>query len=229
MKIGGLQRISLIDYPGRICAIIFTQGCNLRCPYCHNPELVDPQRCGPLFSEEEVLAFLEKRKGRLDAVSITGGEPTLQPDLERFLQTLKGFGYLIKMDTNGSNPEVIEDLIQKRIVDFWAMDVKGPLDKYRQISGVAVDPGKIQKSISLIMAAGTEHEFRTTVVRSLLDRDDLVRVAKLIKGAKSYVLQGFVPVKTLNDDFLNEKTFSPEEFSALKEELEAEGMQVIVR
>jgi pyruvate formate lyase activating enzyme len=229
MKIGGLQKISLIDYPGKICAIIFTQGCNFRCPYCHNPELVDPQRYGPVFSEGEVLAFLEKRRGRLEAVSVTGGEPTLQPDLEDFLQTVKKLGYLIKLDTNGSSPEVIGNLIRKRLVDFWAMDVKGPLGKYRQLAGLAVDPTDIQKSIALIVAAGTEHEFRTTVVRSLLDHDDLAAVARLVQGAKSYVLQGFVPVKTLSDDFLHEDTYSPEEFSAFKEELEAEGLHVIIR
>jgi len=229
IKIGGLQKFSLIDYPGRICAIIFTQGCNFRCPYCHNPELVDPQRYGPVFSEEEVFAFLEKRKGMLDAVSITGGEPTLQPDLEDFLQTVKNFGYLIKLDTNGSNPAVIENLIKKQLVDFWAMDVKGPLEKYRQIAGVEVDHRKIRKSMALIIAAGTENEFRTTVVRSLLDHDDLAHVAKLIKGAKSYALQAFVPVKALNDDFLVEKTYLPEEFSAFKKEFESEGLHVIIR
>ncbi|MCK9365035.1 MAG: anaerobic ribonucleoside-triphosphate reductase activating protein [Syntrophales bacterium] len=229
IKIGGLQKFSLIDYPGRICAIIFTQGCNFRCPYCHNPELVDPQRYGPVFSEKDVLCFLEKRKGRLDAVSVTGGEPTLQPDLENFLQKVKELGYLVKLDTNGSNPEVIEKLIKRRLVDFWAMDVKGPLDKYRRIAGVDVNPGKIQKSIALIIAAGAEHEFRTTVVRSLLDHDDLVRVVNLIKGARFYVLQGFVPSKTLNSDFLTKKTYLSEEFSAFKKEFESEELRVIIR
>jgi pyruvate formate lyase activating enzyme len=229
MKIGGLQKFSLIDYPGKICAIVFTQGCNFRCPYCHNPELVDPSGYGPVLSEAEVISFLEKRTGKLDAVSITGGEPTLQPDLESFLQIVKKMGYLTKLDTNGSNPGVIENLMKKRLVDFWAMDVKAPLDKYQRVAGVKVDPREIQKSIALIIADVTEHEFRTTVVRSLLDHDDLVEIAKLIKGAKSFALQGFIPVKTLNEDFLSEKTYFPEEFSAFKEEFETEEMRVIVR
>ena len=229
IKIGGLQKFSLIDYPGRICAVVFTQGCNFRCPYCHNPELVDPQRYGPVFSEEEVFSFLEKRRGKLEAVSVTGGEPTLQPDLEDFLQKVKDFGYLVKLDTNGSSPAAIEKLIKRQLVDFWAMDVKGPLDKYRRIAGVDIDPGDIRRSISLIIAAGSEHEFRTTVVSSLLDHNDLARVVKLIKGAKYYALQGFVPVKTLSSDFLLETTYLPEEFSAFKKEFESEDLRVIIR
>jgi len=229
MKIGGLQKFSLIDYPGRICATIFTQGCNFRCPYCHNPELVDPQRYGPIFPEAEIFSFLEKRIGKLEAVAVTGGEPTLQPDLEDFLQKIKDSGYLVKLDTNGSNPGVIERLIKKRLVDFWAMDVKGPLEKYRQIAGVDLDLDDILKSIALIIAAGAEHEFRTTVVRSLLDRKDLAQVVKRIKGAKAYALQGFVPVKTLNDGFLNEDTYLPEEFSAFKKEFESEELRVTIR
>jgi pyruvate formate lyase activating enzyme len=229
MKIGGLQKISLIDYPGKICAIVFTQGCNFRCPYCHNPELVDPLRYGPVLSEAEVISFLGKRTGKLEAVSITGGEPTLQPDLEAFLQIVKNMGYLTKLDTNGSNPGVIENLMNKRLVDFWAMDVKAPLDKYQQVAGVKVDPREIQKSIALIIADGAEHEFRTTVVRSLLDHEDLVTIVKLIKGAKSFALQGFVPVKALNEHFLAENTYLPEEFSAFKKEFATRELRVIVR
>jgi pyruvate formate lyase activating enzyme len=229
MKIGGLQKVSLIDYPGRICAIIFTQGCNFRCPYCHNPELVDPKRFGPVFSEKEVLSFLEKRIGKLDAVSITGGEPTLQPDLEGFIETVREMGYAVKMDTNGSFPDVVERLITKKLVDFLAMDVKAPLEKYSWIAGVDVNIQDIQRSLSLIMDSGVEHEFRTTVVRSLLDIGDLLRIAKLLKNAKAYALQGFVPVKTLNDNFLEEKTYTPDEFSLFKKEIEKEGLHVIIR
>jgi pyruvate formate lyase activating enzyme len=229
MKIGGLQKFSLIDYPGKICAIVFTQGCNFRCPYCHNPELVDPRRYGPVFPEDEVLSFMEKRRGKLDAISITGGEPTLQPDLENFIAAIKNLGFFVKLDTNGSNPEVVERLAERRLVDFWAMDVKGPLEKYSRIAGVSVDTANIQKSISLIIASDAEHEFRTTVVRSLLSSDDLARIIKLIAGAKTCALQGFVPVKTLNDDFLHQETYSPEEFSAFKKEFDSEELHVIIR
>ena len=229
MKIGGLQKVSLIDYPGQICAIVFTQGCNFRCPYCHNPELVDPQRFGPVIPEEEVLAFLEKRIGKLDAVEITGGEPTIQHDLKDFIKKLKGIGYLVKLDSNGSNPGIVEELIKEKLIDYFAMDVKGPLEKYSQVAGVDVNIRDIQRSLSLIMDSGIEHEFRTTVVRSMLDLGDLLSIAKLLKSAKKYALQGFVPVKTLNGDFLDEKTYTPEEFSVFKKEIEKDGLHVLIR
>ena len=228
MKIGGLQKISLIDYPGRISAIVFTQGCNFRCPYCHNPELVDPAQYGPILSEEEVISFLEKRRGKLDAVTVTGGEPTLQPDLDRFLQEIKGMGYLTKIDTNGSNPDVLERLIRGRLVDYLAMDVKGPLQKYERIANVKVKTAKIRKSIELIMASGIEHEFRTTVVRSQLDNEDLIATSELLKRGL-YVLQSFVPAKSLDHEFLTEISYSPEEFADIQKNLESKHLRVLIR
>jgi pyruvate formate lyase activating enzyme len=228
MKIGGLQKISLIDYPGRISAIVFTQGCNFRCPYCHNPELVDPAQYGPILSEEEVISFLEKRRGKLDAVTVTGGEPTLQPDLDRFLQEIKGMGYLTKIDTNGSNPDVLERLIRGRLVDYLAMDVKGPLQKYERIANVKVKTAKIRRSIELITASGIEHEFRTTVVRSQLDNEDLIATAALLKKGL-YVLQSFVPAKSLDHEFLTEISYSPEEFADIQKKLESKRLRVFIR
>ena len=228
MKIGGLQKISLIDYPGRISAIVFTQGCNFRCPYCHNPELVDPAQYGPILSEEEVISFLEKRRGKLDAVTVTGGEPTLQPDLDRFLQEIKGMGYLTKIDTNGSNPDVLERLIRGRLVDYLAMDVKGPLQKYERIANVKVETAKIRRSIELITASGIEHEFRTTVVRSQLDNEDLIATAELLKKGL-YVLQSFVPAKSLDHKFLTEISYSPEEFADIQKKLESKRLRVFIR
>ena len=228
MKIGGLQKISLIDYPGRISAIVFTQGCNFRCPYCHNPELVDPAQYGPILSEEEVISFLEKRRGKLDAVTVTGGEPTLQPDLDRFLQEIKGMGYLTKIDTNGSNPDVLERLIRGRLVDYLAMDVKGPLQKYERIANVKVQTAKIRRSIELITASGIEHEFRTTVVRSQLDNEDLIATAELLKKGL-YVLQSFVPAKSLDHEFLTEISYSPEEFADIQKKLESKRLRVFIR
>jgi len=228
MKIGGLQKISLIDYPGRISAIVFTQGCNFRCPYCHNPELVDPAQYGPILSEEEVISFLEKRRGKLDAVTVTGGEPTLQPDLDRFLQEIKGMGYLTKIDTNGSNPDVLERLIRGRLVDYLAMDVKGPLQKYERIANVKVKTAKIRRSIELITASGIEHEFRTTVVRSQLDNEDLIATAELLKKGL-YVLQSFVPAKSLDHEFLTEISYSPEEFADIQKKLESKRLRVFIR
>jgi pyruvate formate lyase activating enzyme len=228
MKIGGVQKISLIDYPGRISAIVFTQGCNFRCSYCHNPELVDPAQYGPILSEEEVISFLEKRRGKLDAVTVTGGEPTLQPDLDQFLQVIKGMGYLTKIDTNGSNPDVLERLIRGRLVDYLAMDVKGPLQKYERIANVKVKTAKIRKSIELITASGVEHEFRTTVVRSQLDNEDLIATSELLKKGL-YVLQSFVPAKSLDHEFLTEISYSLEEFADIQKNLESKHLRVLIR
>ena len=231
MKIGGLQRVSLNDYPGKICATVFTQGCNFRCPYCHNPELVDPGRYGPVIPEEEVLSFLDKRRGKLEAVTVTGGEPTLQQDLEKFLGELKNMGYLVKVDTNGSNPDILSTLIDRQLVDYIAMDIKGPLKKYGQIAALKADVSRIGRSIQLITTSGIGHEFRTTVVRSQLAPEDLVSMAKMIEraGARLYVLQPFVARKTLDSAFLSETSYETEEFSTLRDVLGKNGLSVIVR
>jgi len=229
MIIGGFQKFSLIDYPGKICAIVFTQGCNFRCPYCHNPELVDPNLFLPPISEEEIFAFLEKRKGKLDAVEITGGEPTLHQDLIEFIRKIKGMGFLVKLDSNGTNPDVIREAIKNKLVDYLAMDIKAPLEKYKEITGVDVDTDKIKYNIKLIMNSGVDYEFRTTIVKSLLSKDDIVKIGELIKGAKLYILQKFTPSKTLNSLFVNEKTYSDEEFSEMKNKMEKYVERCVVR
>ena len=228
MRIGGLQKISLIDYPGRISAIVFTQGCNFRCPYCHNPELVDPAQYGPILPEEEVFSFLERRRGKLEAVTVTGGEPTLQADLEIFLQQIKKMGYLVKVDTNGSNPAMLERLIRRRWVDYLALDVKGPLHKYGQIVKAKVETAKIRRSIELIASSEIEHEFRTTVVRSQLDKEDLIATAKLLKKGL-YILQPYVPVKCLDNAFLMESSYSPDEFSEIRLSIRKKQLDVVTR
>ncbi len=198
MKIGGFQKVSLIDYPGRISAVVFTQGCNFRCPFCHNPELVDPGRFETLLDEGEIIAFLEKRRGKLDGVSITGGEPTLQPDLASFAERLKGMDYLVKIDSNGSRPEVLKDLVERRLVDFLAMDVKGPLKKYDTLTGVGNSSGGIRESVAIIMASGLPCEFRTTVVPSLLAERDFREIGKLVENTSRFVLQRYVRTKQLD-------------------------------
>jgi pyruvate formate lyase activating enzyme len=228
MKIGGLQKISLIDYPGRISAIVFTQGCNFRCPYCHNPELVDPAQYGPVLPEEEVFSFLERRRGKLEAVTVTGGEPTLQKDLERFLRHIKKMGYLVKVDTNGSNPTMLERLIRGRWVDYLALDVKGPLHKYGQIAKAKVETAKIRRSVELLTSSGIEHEFRTTVVRSQLDKEELIATAKLLKRGL-YVLQPYLPVKCLDNGFLTESSYSAEEFSEIQRSIKKTQLNVVIR
>ena len=229
MFIGGFQKISLIDYPGKICAIVFTQGCNFRCPYCHNPELVDPKLFHNSIEGKEIFSFLKSRIGKLDAVEITGGEPTLQRDLLTFIKKIKEMGFLIKLDTNGSNPEVLEKIIKERFVDYIAMDIKAPLEKYKEVIHSNICSEKIKKSIELIMHSGIKYEFRTTVVKSQLSKEDFLSIGKLIEGAELYILQKFIPSKTLDPNFSNEKTYSDKEFKTLKKELERFVFKCLVR
>jgi len=191
MKIAGLQKNSFVDYPGKISAVIFTPGCNLNCYYCHNRQLIDPSGSNiNIYAQNDVLDFLEKRKGLLDGVVISGGEPTLQTDLRDFMLLLKAMGYLVKLDTNGTNPSVLEDIVSKKAVDYIAMDLKAPLHMYSQVCGVPVDTEAILKSAGFIMRCGVEYEFRTTVV-SQLEQEHIVEIASIIKGADLYVLQQF--------------------------------------
>ena len=230
MVIGGFQRFSLIDYPGKICAIVFTQGCNFRCPYCHNPELVDANPSGLQgVKQDEVLSFLEARRGKLEAVTITGGEPLLQYDIGDFLSSVKSLGYLVKLDTNGSFPSRLETIIRANAVDYIAMDIKAPLDKYEQVVRRRIDKDQILSSIKLIMDWDSEYEFRTTVVRSLLERDDFVGIGKMIKGSRLYVLQRFVASKLLDDRFLDVDMYSDDELSSIRSLVDGYVEQCIVR
>ena len=230
MVFGGFQSFSLIDYPGKICAIAFTQGCNFRCPYCHNPELVEfsgSDSAGP--KEDEILSFLEKRKGRLDALTITGGEPLLQPDLNKFLSRVKALGYLIKLDTNGSLPSRLEEVIRNHLVDYIAMDIKSSPDHYERVIRASIDTGKILESIRLIMESGVNYEFRTTVVKNLLYKDDFLKIGPLIKNACLYVLQRFVPSKTLDKKFVHRLCYSDKELEDIREMMGRFTCKCIVR
>lgn len=229
MKIGDIQRFSLIDYPGRICAIIFTQGCNFRCPYCHNPELVEPSLYGKGVTKRDVIAFLERRKGKLDAVSITGGEPLLQRGLITFIEQVQSLGYLVKIDTNGSLPDVLDRLITEGLLNYIAMDVKAPLDKYEKIINAPVAPESITESIRLIMGSGIDYEFRTTVAQSLLTEKDVEKIGELITGASRYVLQRFIPSKTLDPAYMHRKTWPDEKLDDIRERLEGSVSSVVIR
>jgi len=228
MIIGGFQKFSLIDYPGKISCIVFTQGCNFRCPYCHNPELI-PFTSLVKIKEETILSFLEKRKGKIDAVVITGGEPTMQQDLLKFIQKIKERGYLIKLDTNGSNPEMLEIIINHSLVDYIAMDIKAPLEKYKEVIHSVISPEKIKRSIRMIMNSEIRYEFRTTVVKSQLSKEDIINIGKLVEGAELYILQKFIPSKTLDPNFSNEKTYSDGELSSLKRKLEKFVCRCLIR
>jgi pyruvate formate lyase activating enzyme len=229
MKIGGLQKVSLIDYPGAISAIIFSQGCNFQCPYCHNPELVNQKLFTPCMDEKEILDFLKTRVGKLDAVSITGGEPTIQNDLLPFIRQIKKLGYAVKLDSNASRPQVIQELLKENLLDYIALDIKAPLSKYESVVKKKIDSGQIAESIKLVLKAKIPHEFRTTVVESQLTENDLVRIAREISGAKVYVLQKFRPTKALMKHYLKENTYSDEEFEKIKMRLEKEITTVIIR
>jgi len=230
VKIGGFQKFSLIDYPGKISAIVFTQGCNFRCPYCHNPELVDPELFTSGLDIDFVLSFLKRRIGKLDGVVITGGEPLLQPNLAEFVERIKEIGYSIKLDTNGSYPEKLRELLSENLVDYIAMDVKAPLEKYPYVVRTQVCVEKIRESITTIMNSGLDYEFRTTVVKNLLTKDDIISIAKLIRGAEKYVLQKFVMTKVLDKSFFkNVEYFSDEELEIIKGKIERYVGECIIR
>jgi len=219
MNIGGLQEFSMIDYPNKLAAIVFTLGCNFRCGYCHNPELVLPEKFNPSLDEEEILDFFKTRIGKLEAISITGGEPTLHSDLPQFIKKIKDLGFLVKLDSNGTNPKMLKEIIDKKLVDYLAMDIKASLEKYEEVINHPVNLENIQKSIKLIMDSGLDYEFRTTIVKSQLSINDLKEIGKLISGAKIYYLQKFVSSKANDEKFLKEKTYTDEEFEEIKKDL----------
>lgn len=232
MQIAGLQKSSLLDYPSKIASVVFTLGCNFRCPYCHNPNLISAVSSEYLFDEAALFDFLKSRAGKLDAVVVSGGEPTLQKGLEVFFSKIKELGFLAKLDTNGTNPAYLEKLIEKGLLDYVAMDIKAPLEKYSKITGRNVDTDKIRQSINILQSAskqGLGYEFRTTVVRSQLDFDDFKKIGLLIKGSEKYYLQKFVPALTLDKSFKDETTYSNQEFEQIKDILKPFVKEVFVR
>jgi pyruvate formate lyase activating enzyme len=212
IEIGGLQKTTLIDFPGRIAATIFLCGCNFRCPWCYSPELVLPEKIKnqPKITEKEFLEFLKSRKELLEGVVVCGGEPMINKDLIDFVKKIKNLGFSIKIDTNGSNPQMLKNLIDKKLVDYIAVDIKGPKENYSQFIGKEVDIKKIQKSIDILKQGKVDYEFRTTILPSLHKKEDIIKMAKWISGAKRYYLQNFRPEKTLDPDFEKTKPYSQE-------------------
>lgn len=203
MLLGGFQKMTLIDYPGKIAATVFTAGCNFRCPFCHNPELIaiDPEDMS-VFREQEkkFLDFLEGRKGLLDGVCITGGEPTVQADVVPFMRKLKAMGFLVKLDSNGTNPEVLRQVFDEGLADYVAMDIKNGAERYAETVGTSVDMDRIRESIRLIMESGVSYEFRTTVVPGIHTEEDFDGIAELVEGAERYYLQIFRDGKVFAPD-----------------------------
>jgi len=214
MRIAGLVKSSLIDYPGKIAAVVFTQGCNFRCGFCHNPYLIPLESQTSGFSESDILDFLETRVGKLDGVVITGGEPLIQPDIINFIMKIKKLGLLIKLDTNGANPKVLSEIIEKKLVSYIAMDIKGPLDKYEHICAYP-NTKFIQESIKLIKNSKVDYEFRTTVLPYYHEFSDFDAIGKLIKGSKKYTIQGFRPQITLDPTLREVSTFSKSDLTRI--------------
>jgi pyruvate formate lyase activating enzyme len=192
MILGGLQKLTLIDFPGHIAATVFTVGCNFRCPFCHNPELVS----GSVYStpgklEKEFFELLENRKGKLEGVCITGGEPTVQPDLVEFIRKTKELGFKVKLDTNGTRPDVLRVLFSEKLLDFVAMDIKNYPEKYAKTVNSKIDIERIRLSVDLIRNSGIDYEFRTTAVPGLHKESDFAGIGKWLEGSKKYVLQAF--------------------------------------
>lgn len=226
MTIGGIQKFSTVDYPGYTVASIFTIGCNMRCGYCHNPELVLPEQYAGAIPEEEIFEFLEKRRGLLDGVAISGGEPTMQEDLPDFIRRCKKMGFLVKLDTNGTNPVVLRELLQENLVDFVAMDIKGPLEKYSQIAARPIDIDAIRESIDLIRTV--PHEFRTTIVRGQLVPEDFESIGQLVHGADRFALQYFVPGATVSPQFNKRESFTKQEMDQARDIMSRHVQECVV-
>lgn len=217
LPIKGFQKTSLIDYPDKISSIIFLPDCNFRCSYCHNPDLIINPNKIKTIPEQEVINHLKNKKSWIDALVITGGEPTLHKEIFDFLKKIKELNLLTKLDTNGTNPIILKELIEKKLVDFIAMDIKAPLEKYEKITKTNVNEKNIQKSIDLIRNSSINYEFRITVVPELIAKEDLLEIAEWLKGSKKFVLQQFNSRgKLLDKKFENKTQYPAEELEEFK-------------
>ncbi|MAG22308.1 MAG: anaerobic ribonucleoside-triphosphate reductase activating protein [Candidatus Diapherotrites archaeon] len=217
----GIQKTTMIDFPGEIACTVFIPNCNFRCPYCYNKRLVFGEKTGASISEQEFLEFLDERKGFLDGVCITGGEPTLHKDLPALCKKIKEKDYLVKVDTNGTNPDMIKQLIKEKLVDYLAMDIKAPIEKYDLVAGIGVDKDAVKESVELIKNSKVKYEFRTTILPKFLSRKDVLAIGKWLKGSKLYVLQQFRTTEELLDPALvNAKKYSEQDLKSFVKLLE---------
>ena len=226
MEIGGLQKLTLIDYPGRLAATVFLIGCNFRCPFCYSAELVLPDKAQeqPRVPEKEFFEFLENRKGLLEGVVVCGGEPTLNAGLPVFIKKIKELGFLVKLDTNGSNPGMLKGLIDKELIDYAAMDSKAPIERYGEVVGLSNSWNRemsenIKKSVNLLKEGKIDYEFRTTVVPELLEKKDILKIADWIKPAQKYFLQEFRAEKTIDPKFEKVKAYPKEYLLDIQKEI----------
>jgi len=226
--IKGFSGTTLIDFPGRIASIVFIGGCNFRCPYCHNPELVLPDMIEylPEINQEEVIEELKKRKGFIQGVTITGGEPLVWDRLIDFLREIKSLGLEIKIDTNGSFPERLKEL--KNLADYVAMDIKSSPSKYHLATGIDIDIDKLKESIAIVKTF-RDYEFRTTVVPGFIDQEDIHEIGETIKGAKRYVLQQFKPTKAIDPNTLSIIPYTLERLEGFREAIKDYVDEVLIR
>lgn len=226
MKICAIAKTTLIDYPGKVAATVFLAGCNFRCPWCYSKELVLPELIGqqPEISQKEFFEFLKSKQGLLEGVVLCGGEPTLNPDLPEFIKKIKELGFLVKLDSNGSNPKMLKKLIDSKLIDYVAMDIKLPKEKYSLVFGDKLSVDDIEKSIEILKNSDTDFEFRTTVAPGIHTSDDLAQMAKWI-GAEipgqmpKYFLQNFRPERNIDPRFENLRPFPPEFFEEALEKV----------
>ncbi len=209
MKIGGLQKLTLIDFPGKLACTVFLIGCNFRCPWCYSRELVlsEEIKKQPKISEKDFFDFLKTRKRLLEGVVVCGGEPTINKDLPEFIKKIKKLGYSVKLDTNGSNPTMLKDLIDKKLIDYVAMDIKLPKEKYPKFFGKQVKVKNIEESIKILKNSKIDYEFRTTIVPTILTKEDIIKIADWIKSAPKYYLQNFRAEKTIDPKFEKVKPY----------------------
>jgi len=215
VEIKGIEKFSSRDFPGHISSTVFLGGCTFRCPYCHNAELVLRPETIQTMPVDIFLSYLDGRKGWLEAVCLTGGEPLLHEDVEDLVRVVRERGLLVKLDTNGSFPERLEGLLGAGLLDWVAMDVKAPLERYREVTRSNVDVERIVRSADILRASGVRHTFRTTVVPGLVGKDDVIKIGEWLDSAASYVIQQFVPQTTIDPAFLAVKPYSREELEEI--------------
>lgn len=228
MKISGFTKLTLIDYPNKLACIIFTKGCNYRCPFCHNSSLIKPNKNDVFIDEKEIFDYLKKRKGLLDGICISGGEPTIQGDLYDFLLKVKKIGYLIKLDTNGSNPDLLKKLIDEKLVDYIAMDIKNSFDNYQKVVNIKnLKIEDIKKSIKVIENSGIDYEFRTTIIKEYHSLDDILKIRKMLAKKSNYYLQNFKNSEGVIDKTLH--GFSTQELEELSQLIKNKNLNIKIR
>jgi len=223
MEFKGFVKTSLIEYPGKIVSVAFVGGCNFRCPFCQNPDLVLNSQSLPSISEKEVIDHLLSKRKWLDGLAITGGEPMLKKDLPNFVSKIKKEGFLVEIETNGTNPGMLRNLVGKSLVDYLALDIKAPLEweKYRKAAGI-VDKkllGKVKESLKILLSSNIDYELRTTVVPGLVDQEDVISIARSFEGIRKYVLQQFAPKVTLDKQYEKIGPYSKDKLEEMKEKI----------